>query len=313
MNQSQELKVFEVSCRVLGTVHSIITNLPTKKLLINQIIAIVFNAVLIVPTILLNGVAVVTILKCNQLKSKPCYFIILLQSVNDLAVGVLGLPSFIYFLSTGIGAASNCIIATLAWRSTLIPMAISVFTLLVMTMERYIAILHPYAYVTQMTKRRLLIFVCTSVAIGFTASVLSFAFNRFLKMYVLAQISIVFIFIGFAYTRIFLIIRKLKRSEARPQVAFSAENMTRKKLFLQEIKQAKSCFIVVLTLILSYLPTAIFIPFSLNVDNNKIQYLANKTWSVSFGLCNSSFNSIVFFWTKTLLRKEIFKLLKGIF
>ncbi|XP_028413374.1 uncharacterized protein LOC114536247 [Dendronephthya gigantea] len=312
MNQSQELKVFEVSCRVLGTVHSIITKLPTKRLLINQIIAIVFNAVLIVPTILLNGVAVVTILKCHQLKSKPCYFIILLQSVNDLAVGVLGLPSFVYFLSTRIGAGSNCIIATLALRSTFIPLGISACTLLVMTMERYIAILHPYAYVTQVTKRRLLIFVCTSAAIQFTVSVLSFAFTRFLEMYVLAQVSIVFIFIGFAYTRIFLIIRKLKSSEARPQVAFSAENMTRKKMFLQEIKQAKSCFIVILTyLILSLLPTAIVIPFTLNIDD--IQYLAIRALSISLGFCNSSFNSIVFFWTKTLLRKETFKLLKGMF
>ena len=312
MNQSQGPKAFEISCQILGTVHSVIIKIPTERLVINHIIAIVFNILLIIPTILLNGAAVIAILKCYQLKSKPCYFIILLQSANDLAVGVLGIPSFIYFLSMGIGAASNCIIATLALRSTVIPLGISTFTLFFMTLERYIAILHPYTYSTQMTKRRLLTFVGASAMVDLTASLLSLAFDGLLQKYGSAQVSIVFLFIAFAYTQIFLVIRKLKRSEARPQDATSQENMTRKKLFLREIKQAKSCFIVIISFfILSFLPTAIAVLISTKID--KFERLAINIWGISFALCNSCFNSVIFFWTKTLLRKETFKTLRGKF
>jgi hypothetical protein len=42
-------------------------------------------------TVLLNAVAMITILKSSQLKSKPCYFIILVQSINDLAVGIVSI------------------------------------------------------------------------------------------------------------------------------------------------------------------------------------------------------------------------------
>ena len=182
MNQSRENKVIEISCHIFGTSHSVIRKFPTERFVISHILAIVFNSVLIIPTILLNGAAVITIIKCYQLKSKPCYFIILLQFMNDLAVSVLGIPLFVYFLSTGIGSALNCIIATLALRSTTISTGISNFTLFLLTMERYIAILHPYAYSTLVTNRKLLIFVGTSATIMVTTSVLSLAFDGFLGM-----------------------------------------------------------------------------------------------------------------------------------
>ena len=311
MNLSQEQKVIEISCHILGTSHSVITKFPTESLVISHIIVIAFNVILIIPTILLNGAAAITILKCYQLKKKPCYFIILLQSVNDLAVGVLGIPSFIYFLSTGIGSASNCIIATLALRSTVIPLATSNFTLFLLTMERYIAILHPFAYSTLVTNRQLLIFVGTSAVIMFTVSVLSLAFDGFLGIFKMILATTIFLFIAFAYTRISFVIRKLARSEKKPQDAASENNMKERKLFLQEFKQAKACFIIIIcSFVLSYLPKAVAVPLTMSAT--KSEKLASLTCGVTIGLCNSSFNSVIFYWTKTLLRKETFKTLKGI-
>ena len=133
-------------CDILGTTHFIIMNLPSERAVMNHIFAIAFNGISIVPTILLNVIAAITILKSSQLKSKPYYFIILVQSVIDLVVGVLGIPLFILFLATGIGKNSNCHGAILGLKLTLIPFIISTITLSVATLERYIAILHPYVY-----------------------------------------------------------------------------------------------------------------------------------------------------------------------
>ena len=152
-------EVFGMSCKILGGTHFVVTKLPSEKFVINYIFAITFNGLLMIPTVLLNAVAIITTLKSSQLKSKPCYFIILVQSVIDLAVGVLSILLMIFFLASGIGGLTNCIAASLAFKSGILPFMLSCVTLSALTIERYIAILHPYAYRTQVTKKRLLIYI----------------------------------------------------------------------------------------------------------------------------------------------------------
>jgi hypothetical protein len=75
------------------------------------------------------------------------------------------------------------------------------------------------------------------------------------------------------------------------------------KLFLREIKQAKSCFIVVVCFcVLGFLPTTIAVPFFPSlVCLDQFEKLAIKIWIITLGLmCNSSVNSVIFFWTKRI-------------
>ena len=143
---------FLKSCQIFGTTHFQIIKLSSEKLVINHIFVIAFDGILIIPTILLNGVAAIMIFKSSQLNSKPCYFIILLQSMFDLAVGMVGIPLYIYYVATTIGGISNCVVAVLARRLPIAPYGGSSIALTAMTVERYIAILHPYAYKTCVSK-----------------------------------------------------------------------------------------------------------------------------------------------------------------
>jgi hypothetical protein len=43
---------------------------------------------------------------------------------------------------------------------------------------------------------------------------------------------------------------------------------------------------------------------------NSFQQLAVSAWAFTLSLSNSSANSIIYFWTKTILRKEALKILK---
>ena len=305
MNLSAEQEEFGTSCQILGKTQFIITNLPSNKLLMNHIFAMALNSILIIPTILLNAIAIITILKFSQLNSKPCYFIILVQSVIDLAVGVLSLPLFLVFLASGIGKIPNCIVATLAFKSTILPVGISTITLSAMTLERYIAILHPYAYIAKVTKKRLLIYVCSGAAMVFS---LFFPSLGIKKLIVAISVMLIFFFTVFAYTRIYVVARKLARSQNQLHDAAGEENLTRKKLFLREIKLAKSCFIAVICFcVLCFLPTAFLIPFYIYL--NQFEYLAFLIWIVTLALLNSIVNSLIFFWTKTMLRKQAVKMI----
>ena len=302
--------VLEPSCQILGTTHLLTTKLPSEKLVINHIFAIAFNGILIIPTLLLNGFAVITILKSSQLNSKPCYFIILLQSMFDIAVGMLSIPLFIYYLSSSIGGISNCFAASLARRLMHAPIEGSSITVTALTLERFLAILHPFTYKTQVTRNRLLKFVSGMVTVEFLVIILSFKSRWFLQMYIILKVTLVFFITAFVYTRIYLVVKKLARAQKKQNDAAAVMNLTKKKLFLQEIRQARSCFIVVVCFFaLSFLPPIVSILFLTSI--NAYKALAIRIWVFSFTILNSSVNSLIFFWTKTMLKKEALKILNA--
>ena len=302
--------VLQPSCQILGTTHLLTTKLPSEKLAINHIFAIAFNGILIIPTLLLNGFAVITILKSSQLNSKPCYFIILLQSMFDIAVGMLSIPLFIYYLSSSIGGISNCFAASLAGRLMHAPIEGSSITVTALTLERFLAILHPFTYKTQVTRNRLLKFVSGMVTVEFLVIILSFKSRWFLQMYIILKVTLVFFITAFAYTRIYLVVKTLARAQKKQNDAAAVMNLTKKKLFLQEIRQARSCFIVVVCFFaLSFLPPIVSILFLTSI--NAYKALAIRIWVFSFTILNSSVNSLIFFWTKTMLKKEALKILNA--
>ena len=308
MNLSAEKEAFGMSCNILGETHFVITKLPSEKFVINYIFAISFNGLLVISTILLNAVAITTILKSSQLKSKPCYFIILVQSVIDVAVGTFGIPLLIFYLATGIGGITNCIAASLAVRSMLLPFMLSCLTLSALTLERYIAILHPYAYKPHVTKKRLLIYVGCGGIVPISLFIL-FLYNPiFSHICVVTFLMLIFVFTAFAYTRIYLVVKKLSHTPNRPHDPAAVENKTKMKVFLQNFKHAKSCFMIVICFgILCFLPGAITLSFFPKLKLSEKQ--AVLVWIYTLSMLNSSVNSVIFFWTKTMLRNEAVKTL----
>ena len=299
-------EAYRITCpfRMMGNTNYLSTSF--KKFLISHIFAASVNGIFIIPTILLNAVSIITIFKSSQLNSKPCYFIILVQSVIDLAVGVLGIPLFLVYLVQGITEKSNCFVTLVAKKSAILPLGVSTITLSAMTVERYIAILHPYAYSTEVTKKRILVYVGSGAVVTFFVIILSFRIQPAVLMFGSLLVTLVLIFTAFAYTRIYLVVRKLNRSPNQPV----EENLTRKKLFLRQIKQAKSCFIVVMCFFtLSFLPPMAFL---LLKHTDESELLAKDVWLYTIPMFNSSANSVIFFWTKTMLRKEAKKRLNFI-
>ena len=193
---------------------------------------------------MLNALAIITIRKSSQMNSKTCYFVVLVQSVIDLTVGLFGIPLFAIFLLSGLGLISNCFVATLAFTSTVVLLGLSTIALIAMTGERYIAILHPYSYLSLMTKKRLSIFACCGAALEFPVKFLSLFVDGLLLTYSSIKITLAFVFIVFAYTRIYIVVRKQAGSRNGLNDAPTHGNLSKRKLFLQEVKHAKACFIV---------------------------------------------------------------------
>ena len=237
--------------------------------------------------------------KSSQLKSQVCYFMVLVQSIVDLGVGVLSIPLFIYCLLSPFLDSVDCIFIILAFGSTQIPCGLSIITLSAMTIERYIAVLHPYTYQTKVTKKRILIFVNVCGG-GIVLSALFAASARdrgIFRTFSVVAIPRFFFLTAFVYTRIYFAMRKLVRSEQRPACESNVDENSRKRKLVRECRHAKSCFLVVICFGIFLLPVTALSPAFFKIDS--IEYKEYVLWCYTSVILNSSVNSVIFFWTKT--------------
>ena len=298
-----------ISCYLLEKERIALRTVPSDWHIPNRIVTAVVCSILIIPTVLLNAVAIVTIQKSSQLKNKLCYFTIMIQSAADLGVGCFTIPIVTCFLVAPFMRVDQCVLLHFIYQIGYVPTGISIVTLSVISMERYIGVVHPYSYESQVTKRRILTYIVGGTLVHLLVSIVSVLIPDIVPIFVATILITFFIFTAFVYTRIYLVMKRLVGSEVRPSDAVD-ESRNKKKVFLRETKHARSCFAVVMCFIFCFTPLL----FALVIFDNhgRPPYEAYLGWSLVLVTSNSSLNSLIFFWTRTLLRKEAIKFLKSV-
>ena len=267
---------------------------------------IAFLCVLIFPTIFLNALAIITIQSTPQLQKKVCYFVILVQSVVDLAVGSLAIPILVYFLLVPFLNVDICVPMILVRATSFLCTGLSILTLTAMTVERYLGVVHPFVHIAHVTKQRILTFVAGGAFVLLSLIVASiFNQGRIIKHTAIGILATFFLLISFSYTRIYLaILQNTAHSKIRP--IDSGWNLRR---FVSETKRARSCFFVVASFVLLVIPYTLSPIFD---QFEKMIWNAYFWWSVSLLILISSSNSMIFFWRDGLLRKEAFKIVTSV-
>ena len=300
-HQKEKSTLVVVTCTVAENTYEITRRLPSNVFVGSHIALIVTNCFLLLLTISLNGISVMAIRKSTQLKNKICYFVILVQSAADLVVGILGIPLFIYCLLTPFLHSVNCTFVVLALGTTFIPSGMSIITLSALTLERYVAVLHPYSYKTFVTKKQILVFVLMGAIILCTIFGLSAIDRGIIRNFGHGTISVFIFSTAFVYIRIYRVIRKLVHSEKRPACENDGKDNLRRKQTLRDSKHAKSCFLVVICFGILLLPLTLS---SLIFKIDSPEYKEYFFWCHTLVISNSSATSLLFFWTKKQLRKE---------
>lgn len=278
--------------------------------LIHYIAMGIFICVVILFTLLLNGVAMVTIMKSCQFYNKPCYFVIFVQSCIDFSSGVIAMPLSLVFIVDSFIETPNCFITTLAYIMLISSYELSLICYVALTWERYIAILQPYSYTTKVTKRKLMISLGFAYLLDLPTSATLFVFSQMYFLYIrITKLMIFFSLFLYTYTRIYIVIRKISRRTN--SVDSSQGSISRSKLFLQQVKLARSCFFAVACfLVFMILPMVTIFAFSSVLEYGGPELQLLSSWMIYVSFTNSIVNSIIFFWSKALLRKEAFRLLK---
>ena len=269
------------------------------------------NVTFMVLGIFLNFVVILSLWRASTLRKKLCYFTILLLSCFDMAVVTITHPflivSTIYFSYEKIPRTfENIRIGT-----SFILSACSMFSLFTLNGERFLALTCPFFHQAYVTKTKVICFQ------GFcTVSVLCLSpliyFNvRIFNISITPLVSLCLLMFMYSNYKMFTI-AKLKREEKRiyPAAASASRNGQRKKQILN-MKNISTCLLVVGCFFVCFTPQAILTVMRLTAEtalfDKKMVLL--RFWTNTFLSLNSTFNSGIFFWRNSILRREGMKLI----
>ena len=300
---------FLKTCVVFKESRDVFLDFPSSGYKICYAVMFAVNIILIIPTVLLNGTSVIAILKCSKLNTKVYFSLVLVQSIIDLTVGLLGVPMFIVIVASELFGSVNCLASVVAQKIMLLPSLFAVGTLTALTFERYMGLIHRFSYEAKVTREKMLTFILLFlISISSAASL-----ETGEDLYFIVGTAVIIIFIVFssvAYTRMFLAVRKLSRVQIMPnniQEESRTATLSKREQFLRDVKLLKTCFLVLLCFLLCYLPAAVYVVFKGHFDN--YDKLVLQQCITTMAMMNSTFNSLIFVWGKPLLRKEIVKIL----
>ena len=274
---------------------------------INLIFIFALNVFFFFSGICLNSLVILSFWRSKQLQKKLCYFMIMVLSCCDL-LAVLANSPFLALVTmlwlTG-KLDVNARWAYISLTSTSSFFAFSLFALLVMNFDRYLATSYPIFHRTSVTKGRLLTLLAILIIVDVILKVMSV--NDFAISYQEHGVIFSILFIPpmlFINYKLLLVVRKSRRNKTiSPEM---------KKTF--SFKTISSCLLVVACVVVFSIPMGVYI--GLTIHSTETTYtLDNATlatrWTQTTALMNCTFNCLIFYWKNKVLRNEGLKVLKS--
>ena len=288
----------------------------STKMVVNHVMFCVINAVLSVSTIGLNSITAMAFWRSTQLRKKLAHFMIMVLSLNDLAVGLICSPFFVVNLAREISLQkSSCFLNELRSFILLLILGCSFKTLFVMNVERYLAIVHPIFHRTKVTKGRLVKCLIVLWLVSGLLVSLTLYHRDVLVLFLIVEVLLFIATLVFIYVKIYFASRRssenFRRTERTTCVSPQDQDISHSERdHLRNLRLVKSCFIVVICFCICFLPTSLV--NGISFPNEVITYMS-RIWAETLLLLNSSLNSLIFFWRNKLLRKEAGRILKQVF
>ena len=277
------------------------------KIFIQLIFLTVFNIAFACAGIVLNSMVVVSFLLCpssSPLRRKLCNFMILVLSCVDLIVVVTShavtVLRVVLWLNENLELFSK--IRFLVDLSIILH-CFSFLTILVMSIERYLAVYYPFFYLTSVTRRRLLSILAAFFIFPPISRILSVNKRANTDLMNTILFGLMFLPTLFLNYKLFTISRNLRRHNRR-----STEGSTS----LANLKHISTCLLVFACLIVMSIPSIIMIVFMHIEERNSENAQVLAFWTMTVVSANSTMNCLIFFWKNKILRKEAEKVLKAL-
>ena len=274
---------------------------------INLIFIFAVNVFFFFSGICLNSLVILSFWRTVQLRKKLCYFMIMVLSCCDLVADLTNNPLMAFIMISWLTGKLD---GTARWahislRSTSIFFTFSLFALLVMNFDRYLATSYPFFHRTSVTKRRLLTLFAILIIVEITLAVTSA--NAFISYQVHGLMLCILLIPAMLFInyKLFLVVRtsrKNKRISPDMKKSFSLKNMS-------------SCLLVAACVVVMSIPMGVYIGLRINSPETK-DTLDNATlawnWARTTASMTCTFNCLIFYLKNKVLRTEGFKVLKSL-
>ena len=264
-----------------------------------KIIAIIYLLFSCPLTVLLNGLVILAVRRKHYLQEERHVLLACLAG-TDLLVGVLAPPLYItsYFQHI-LGIGPICVIDTIGAQIMYLSVVASLFHMVIISGERYIAIKHALRYTTLVTTGRLAAAVTVAwllpalIVLGNTGLLLMYGIvsqGLIMKIGVRIFVPGSLLAISFCQGAVLLESRRHRQHIKAHQVLEAAA-----KELLKKDKAAITTTIIVAALFLCYIPPALFYGIAMNIKNfprslfGAVLSLANVS-----GTFNSLINPIIY-------------------
>ena len=274
--------------------------------------------ILAVVTVVGNGLVILLITTRRNLRITTNWFVLSL-AVADFGVGAVFYPRLSFCSIRDETCVNEAV--EIAYLIGVVFSYASVANLCTMTLDRYLAIVHPLRYVTFMTKKRVALLVSAAWAVASTLSASFFlyyvAFTRedqqiiamSLLLYNIAIILGVSMFLLFATVRIFLVVRSIARQNAAlvAQLNFNHKLQHGVAFKAREMASAKMIGIVVTVFLVSYV--LLVADYILRLAKLYLPQFLVEAYVVLMML-NSAVNPMAYAFYKREIKKELRKLFR---
>lgn len=285
-----------------------------------SLVLCVVNSVLCPLTVLGNLLVFMAVLRKPQLRNVANTSILCL-AFTDLTVGVFVQPSYVIYQVSKLTTGPDnfpCDKLLIYSFSGVICICMSFLTLILISLERYLAVFYPYRYVEKVNSKRLVTVTVTvwGISIGILLTVrFLFGINSNEETGVISLVIITnFIVTSFVYFRIF---RLVKRSNAQVNVELShitstsdQEPPSQMNSNPREAKASKTVAFVAGTLFLCFTPTlCVTIVDQAGLAPKDLLYHVIYPIAETAVLLNSCLNPGIYVWRSEEIRRCLCELL----
>ena len=294
---------------------------PTVLLRAVTAILCVLNGILCPFTVAGNALVFMAVLRKTELRTVANTSILCL-AFTDLIVGVFVQPSYVVYQASKLLTPERlpCVQLIVYSFSGVICLCFSFLTLILISLERYMAVFSPYRYVAKVNSERVVGLVVTTCVIwvGVILAVrCTFGINSKEETTLISCLIITnFVLTSFVYFRIFKLVRRcnaqvseISEHSTAVQPAAPTPQMTSNP---REAKASKTVACVAGTLFLCFMPTlcATVIDQAQLVRQDLLYHVIYPI-AESIVLFNSCLNPAIYVWRSARIRRSLWELLRN--
>lgn len=265
----------------------------TKEAYVVLVFIVIINIITCPFTVVLNVLVMVSVKIKPQLKTKSNTALACLAT-TDAILGLIGQPLYIAEITAVLQeevSSVHCTVIQIGSSTLSVLAGASLLHLVLMNLERYIAIKHSFIYTTMVTKSR----IFYSCAVAWITTLILTVLPTITKEFILRFISMITGFLCIIITIVCQVMLYLEARRHEKEIASQLVSIEARQNFLKEKKAFKVTTTVVVFLLLTYSPfnAVVVLLEEYVIDSVNMRYIALFITS-SMIVLNSLINPIIY-------------------